>query len=1221
MAQANLYVLDYQKVTVGVLSNRMPFSLPFYEDLQERSLDDFTDILTFKVPANHKDSGIINADNYILYPDKEGSLKLYKIQELTEIHEGGQLYKGVYAELSAQDDLIKDVVRPLSFTSATLEDVIKSILNGSDWSVGYTEDFGTQDYIISDYPTKLQALIDAFKAYGAELDFEYVTTGTTVIGQKVNAFSMIGQETGKTFMIGKDVVGVERSEDRSKLVTAMIGIGKDINGVPLTFSVETEAQLGVQLGGFPEGFEKPDGVDYVGNKDARNSYSKNGSHIMGVYKDTEAQSSYELFRNTLEALKKYSKPLMTYRATVALLEKLAGYAHESVSLGDTVMVQDKELSPELYVKARIRKLSRSITNPQEDAVELGDYIAVIPPVNQQLAQMQSKIRNNETTWNEASKIPQIEEDLANKANSEDVFSMSSQRLKVRYVRSWTNGNSVDADNHPVELKVFKQGVNIAKGILPTSSNATATDLAYLTDDIVDYNRYVSLGSGLQYVEIDLGSIVEDVEYIHTWNYYSDGRIYNQHQVDVSEDGINWVRLFNSDKHGTHAESADGLIVPVNSSAIIRRQEKEQAQTVVDVEELQTFKQSTEAVLPQKVDLTTYNSKVTAMESDIASKAGLEYVNGELVSKADKADTYTKTETDNALNSKVSTTTYTTDHNGVVSRLDSAESRITQTETDIQSKVSTSTYNALEGRVSTAESNITQNATTISTKITADEAKAIAEAENAINFRYVRYIGSGNNVNTGDHLVEIGVYDTDNVNVALNKTVTSGQADATNLLYMTDGVIDSGQYAFLGYGDGNSQWAMIDLGQVYTNVKYINVWHYWWDATRAYNFDMQVSEDGVNWISVYDTYRDGTYLVTSAGFAIFVNQQVALYSMQSAITQTADAISTKAEASVVGSMEERLTTAEEKITSDSIVNTVTSSTEYTDALGAKADASALASKAEVTDLDAVKKDLTDNYVTSTRLEQDLSGFEFKVSKGGGVNLLKNSVGFADTDFWGDYSTEKVKTVANESLDALGFGSGFHFVNDAFNKGITQTVYVEVGNPVTLSWYLNKFTAGNRFWVQIQEGGVTKLEIEDNTAVVTNGYEANYLTYTPTTNQITVRFIAYANIEAIVTGIMLNVGDLPLQWSMAQGEVYNTNVTIDAKGVKVASTEYDGYTAITPEEFAGYYKVNGVEEKVFTLNKDTTVIAKAEIQKEINMSPIKVVPINTATLKGWAFVAES
>lgn len=123
-----------------------------------------------------------------------------------------------------------------------------------------------------------------------------------------------------------------------------------------------------------------------------------------------------------------------------------------------------------------------------------------------------------------------------------------------------------------------------------------------------------------------------------------------------------------------------------------------------------------------------NAVKTELETDIAAKADAEWVNGQLVTKANAADTYTKTEVNNALNSKVSTTTYTTDQQGVVTRLDSAESRITQTEKDIISKVSQTTYDTdinaagtgLKVKMSAAETSILQNASAIDLRATKTE---------------------------------------------------------------------------------------------------------------------------------------------------------------------------------------------------------------------------------------------------------------------------------------------------------------------------------------------------------------------------------------------------------------------------------------------------------------------------------------------------------------------
>ncbi|WP_339145455.1 MULTISPECIES: phage tail spike protein [unclassified Sutcliffiella] len=109
-------------------------------------------------------------------------------------------------------------------------------------------------------------------------------------------------------------------------------------------------------------------------------------------------------------------------------------------------------------------------------------------------------------------------------------------------------------------------------------------------------------------------------------------------------------------------------------------------------------------------------QITPSLAEMGEKAGLEYVDGQLISKAEKAETYTMLEVDNALNSKVSLISYTTDQEGIVQRFTNAETRITQTEEAITSKVSQISFYEVEGRVSSAESTIIQHASLIESKV-------------------------------------------------------------------------------------------------------------------------------------------------------------------------------------------------------------------------------------------------------------------------------------------------------------------------------------------------------------------------------------------------------------------------------------------------------------------------------------------------------------------------
>jgi phage minor structural protein len=116
----------------------------------------------------------------------------------------------------------------------------------------------------------------------------------------------------------------------------------------------------------------------------------------------------------------------------------------------------------------------------------------------------------------------------------------------------------------------------------------------------------------------------------------------------------------------------------------------------------------------------YQLQIDAMLQDIADKAGLEYVNGELLSKANKADTYTITQVNEALNGKVSSTTYTTDINGIVQELSDHETRIVQNQEGIGLKADKTTVNTLTGRISDAEAAIELQNDQIQLRVTKTE---------------------------------------------------------------------------------------------------------------------------------------------------------------------------------------------------------------------------------------------------------------------------------------------------------------------------------------------------------------------------------------------------------------------------------------------------------------------------------------------------------------------
>lgn len=103
-------------------------------------------------------------------------------------------------------------------------------------------------------------------------------------------------------------------------------------------------------------------------------------------------------------------------------------------------------------------------------------------------------------------------------------------------------------------------------------------------------------------------------------------------------------------------------------------------------------------------------------------------------------------------------------------------------------------------------------------------------------------------------------------------------------------------------------------------------------------------------------------------------------------------------------------AEQRISADSIINTVLGSEDFTGIFDTKADTEDLTNLASYDDLASMQEEYQrllregidgidfSPYVKNSELEQLKDSFNFTIQQAGGVNMLRNSLGFSGTDFW-------------------------------------------------------------------------------------------------------------------------------------------------------------------------------------------------------------------------------
>lgn len=148
--------------------------------------------------------------------------------------------------------------------------------------------------------------------------------------------------------------------------------------------------------------------------------------------------------------------------------------------------------------------------------------------------------------------------------------------------------------------------------------------------------------------------------------------------------------------------------------------------------------------------------------------------------------------------------------------------------------------------------------------------AIVKAEEFVEvgmpIRYIRDYCGENNVNNSSHWTQIEAFNNVGQNVALGKNVTSENTfgGTRPLKEITNGDTNCAYWA----GSNANASVTVDLGFI-EKIDKIIVWHYYSDGRVYENTKTQVSADGTNWYTIFDSSKDKTYVETSSGHTMYI----------------------------------------------------------------------------------------------------------------------------------------------------------------------------------------------------------------------------------------------------------------------------------------------------------------------------------------------------------------
>ena len=263
------------------------------------------------------------------------------------------------------------------------------------------------------------------------------------------------------------------------------------------------------------------------------------------------------------------------------------------------------------------------------------------------------------------------------------------------------------------------------------------------------------------------------------------------------------------------------------------------------------------------------------------------------------------------------------------------------------------------------------------------------------------------------------------------------------------------------------------------------------------------------------------------------------------------------------------------------------------------------------------------VNYTQILQTIKEIVFTVQTSGGTNLILNSVGFAGLESWETSEEGEIKQVSSVDLQQNTVSGGAFVLS---NSSITQKITVKANSANASEEDKQYYSFSCKIKKGADSSGIIRIyNNEEEHVIQLDEIAQDYTEFSikgllPKMNYYNIELKSISG-EISFSDNMFNLGNITSQWTQASGEILNTQVNITNNGITIKSIQFDNngqYTVISPLEFSGYAKVNGIQTRVFTLNGDTTEVEKIKARSGIEMTPIKIVPITTGDNLGWAFV---
>ncbi|MCE5641013.1 hypothetical protein JL879_11035 [Staphylococcus pseudintermedius] len=593
--------------------------------------------------------------NRIIIQDNDKQYREFIIDRISADIDG-------YTEVETVASYLEDITKARPYAPGKLEKMttkqaLSDVLKDTGWEVSdATEYGGLRTTSWTSYNTRYDVLLQLCTTYDMMADF-YIEVGSNRVDKR---FVVLRKRNplfkGKEITYGKDLTGLKRTVDFSEIKTALLCVGPE----------PEEGKKRVEL--------------VVKDDESQAKYGLPGRYNWGIYEpETEDQNMTEKRLRTLGTteLNKRKSEVITYEVTAIDIEK--EYKHEIVNLGDMVRIKNRDFTPPLYVEAEVISEEYDLIS-KDVTYGFGTY---------------KEFKESDLRSSFDRKLDAIRQKVNDNFSNVNTIVKESLQGELQYFeRKILKGNT--SPDNPVNDLLWLDTSNPKVSVLRRywngewikSSAENASDVGAVTQEQAMYS---DLSNTFVNLTVQHSRLMHDASVALESEYLVDTDI----KVEVNNKLNDTIGVFNEIKQNLDSMTSETATIGklVDTQALfLQYREKMQA--------LYNTIENAKIAIDERFKLlqSQYtDEKFNEALNNVASKLGLTVnEDNQLVGEVDvskQINESVREMTNEMLRDYVTSTEYQSDKNGIIERLNSADTERQQLSNEISDRVTLSEYNS------------------------------------------------------------------------------------------------------------------------------------------------------------------------------------------------------------------------------------------------------------------------------------------------------------------------------------------------------------------------------------------------------------------------------------------------------------------------------------------------------------------------------------------------